>query len=593
LTPQKFKPVQQGSVKLLWSTFSNRYEANKKYLESLKTENLVRGHYIEAGLWAAPEYVKDIHWGWESPQCQLKGHFVGHWLWAAAHVYAATGDEEIKARANKIVAEIAKCQKGNGDGWAGSIPPKFLEWATRGKYVWAPHYVIHKNMFGLLEMYKLTGNQQALDILIEWAKWFHKWTGQFSEEQMDNLLDVETGGMLEIWADLYGETKDPTHLDLIHRYDRRRLFNRLIAGEDALINMHANTTIPEVMGAARAWEVTGEERYRKVAEAYWKLAVDDRGYYCTGGQTHGEVWSPPFELSARLSEKTQEHCSVYHMIRLADYLYHWTGEVKYLDYIERNLYNGILTQQNQNTGMVTYFLPLRAGSQKKWGTPTEDFWCCHGTLVQAHELYFDITYFQDDEGLVLAQYIPTELNWNWKNVPIKAMLTFDMQKGLPHRPTSDAYNFTINAEKPVEFTIKLRIPWWVDGEAKITVNNEPLKVKTGPSGYVTIKRTWNEDKIRIELPKKLVAESLPGSDDSVAFVDGPVVMVGLCEDERTLIGDKDKLETMFTPDAEREWGAWKLRYRTKGQDSNIRFIPFYEVVDEKYTVYFPVRKKKK
>ena len=54
-----------------------------------------------------------------------------------------------------------------------------------------------------------------------------------------------------------------------------------------LTNMHANTTIPEIHGAARAWEVTGEERWRRIVEAYWRCAVIDRGYYCTGGQTNG------------------------------------------------------------------------------------------------------------------------------------------------------------------------------------------------------------------------------------------------------------------------------------------------------------------
>jgi hypothetical protein len=59
-----------------------------------------------------------------------------------------------------------------------------------------------------------------------------------------------------------------------------------------------------------------------------------------------------------------------------DNLLRWTGDVSYADYIERNLYNGALAQQNPENGMVAYFLPLRAGARKEWGTPTDDFWCC-------------------------------------------------------------------------------------------------------------------------------------------------------------------------------------------------------------------------
>jgi DUF1680 family protein len=145
-----------------------------------------------------------------------------------------------------------------------------------------------------------------------------RWTSQFSREEMDEILDVETGGMLEAWAGLYGLTGCEEHLELMQRYDRPRLFERLLAGEDPLTNRHANTTIPEAHGAARAYEVTGDDRWREIAEAYWRCAVTERGYFCTGGQTTGEIWTPPFEFSARLGDKNQEHCTVYNMMRLAD-----------------------------------------------------------------------------------------------------------------------------------------------------------------------------------------------------------------------------------------------------------------------------------
>ena len=94
------------------------------------------------------------------------------------------------------------------------------------------------------------------------------------------------------------------------RYRRGGLFDALLAGKDVLTNKHANTTIPEAQGAARAYEVTGDAHWRDIAMAYWKAAVTDRGYYATGGQTSGEIWTAPFKLSARLGDKNQEHCVV-------------------------------------------------------------------------------------------------------------------------------------------------------------------------------------------------------------------------------------------------------------------------------------------
>ncbi len=57
---------------------------------------------------------KDIHWGWESPTCQLRGHFLGHWLSAAAFQAVNTGDREMRGKADGIVHELARCQQENG-----------------------------------------------------------------------------------------------------------------------------------------------------------------------------------------------------------------------------------------------------------------------------------------------------------------------------------------------------------------------------------------------------------------------------------------------------------------------------------------------
>ena len=196
-----------------------------------------------------------------------------------------------------MVSELARCQEANGGEWAGSIPEKYLHWAAQGQPVWAPQYVLHKTLMGLSDMYTYAGNDQALDIIEKWSNWFIRWTGQFSREQMDNVLDTETGGMLEIWADMYGATGKEQYLDLMSRYERRRLFDPLLAGKDVLTNGHANTTIPEAHGAARAWEVTGDPHWRAVVDAYWKCAVTDRGHFATGGQTVGERWTPPHEFA--------------------------------------------------------------------------------------------------------------------------------------------------------------------------------------------------------------------------------------------------------------------------------------------------------
>lgn len=595
-----FRLLPDHRVTLLPGLFKKRFDVNRQYVNSLKTPNLLQNHYLEAGLWAPRSMPEDAHWGWESPTCQIRGEFLGHWLSAAAHIYASTGDLEIKGKADFIVSEVARCQQENGGEWAGPIPEKYMDWLARGKPVWAPHCTVHRNMMGLYDMYAWTGNQQALEILVKWARWFSRWSSQFTRDQFDGMLDVETGGMLESWSDLYGVTGEKEHYELIQRYDRRRLFDPLLAGKDVLTHMHANTTIPEIHGAARAWEVTGEERWRQTVEAYWRCAVTDRGTYCTGGQTNGEFWNPPHQLSGRLSEKTQEHCTVYHMMRLADYLLRWTGDAIYDDYWERNLYNGSLAQQHPETGMVTYFLPMRSGSVKKWGTPTDDFWCCHGTVIQAHAVYpSHIFYEEGDNNLVLSQYIPCQLDWMRKGINIRITLSIDLQPEFNQRPNNRTYQLTVECAQPQEFAFLFRLPGWLSGKPEIKVNGEYQLVAGSPSSYARIQRIWQTDTVQITLPQALTLSPLPDRPETAAFMDGPVVLAGILGDGHGLIGPETLDEktlycgnedptTILIPDNEREFTRWRIGYRTTGQAQNIRLIPLYEIQDESYQVYFPI-----
>lgn len=593
-------------VRLSDGLFYDRFELNKKYVLSLKNENLLQNHYQEAGLQGriisgVDGIHEETHWGWESPSCQLRGHFLGHWLSAAAKIWASSGDMEVKARADRVVAELGKCQRNNGGEWVGSIPEKYLFWIASQlprHRVWAPHYTLHKTLMGLYDMHVLAGNEEALDVLSHAAEWFHKWTSQFSREQMDDILDVETGGMLETWANLYGVTGKAEHLDLIHKYDRPRLFERLLAGEDALTNMHANTTIPEAHGAARAYEVTGEERWRKIVEAYWDFAVNKRGTFCTGGQTTGEIWTPPLAYAARLGDKNQEHCTVYNMIRLADYLLRWTGKAEYSDYIEKNLYNGILAQQHAGNGMVAYFLPLAPGSRKSWGSPTRDFWCCHGTLVQAQASYAEWIWLYDEEGPVLSQYIPSETRWKTKDgVGVILKLGKSPDRGAPdqnaspaghtHRPTWWAFDLEVRCDKPSRFTVKFRIPDWLVSDAKVALNGKSVEMNAQPGSFASMNVEWSQDRVQIILPKGLSVHRIPDAPEMVAFLDGPVVLAGLCEEERLLYTDSDHPETILASDNEREWGYWLPGYRVKRQERGLRFLPLYQITDEVYTVYFP------
>jgi DUF1680 family protein len=622
--PNLLHETNPGQTKLSPGPFRQRFDVNRRYVTSLTSENLLRPYLLEAGLWGysgsagttigatTNDGPNTWHWGWESVTCELRGHILGHWLSAAARIIAQTGDSELKAKADHIVAELARCQAANGGEWAGPFPEKYLHKIARGEAVWAPQYTLHKLLWGLLEMHTVSGNGEALEILVRFAHWFSRWTAPMSPAKLEDLLDWETGGMLEVWASLYGITRDDEHKKLLSRYDRRRFFDPLLDGKDVLTNKHANTQIPEILGAARAFEVTGDSRWRRIVEAFWRSAVTERGTYVTGGGSSGEIWQTPYQLSARL-QSPHEHCTVYNMMRLSQYLFRWTGDAAYADYWERNYLNAILAQQNPDTGMVSYFLPQGAGSVKKWGSATNDFWCCHGTLMQAHASVDQNITFTDDDSIVLSQYLPSKTVWNAFDTRVELTLTQDTLKGLgiggkfshaghmaiqhvhsppspDQRPEAFVYEVQIGCDSPTEFTLKLRIPWWVTGAAKIQINEQPQTVTSDGSRFVALHRRWHNDTLRIVFPKALTVEPLPDLPDTVAFLDGPLVLAGLIGEERTMIGDVTDPESLLIPDNERHHGWWNTgTYRTQGQASNFRFIPLSEIRDETYTVYFPVR----
>lgn len=599
----------KSKTELLPSIFRERMSVNRDYLAELDTQCLLQNFYLEAGIIMPglqvidnPETAK-LHWGWEAPTCQLRGHFLGHWLSAAAALIANTNDAELRAKLDKIVAELARCQQLNGGEWIGSVPEKYFRKLAEREYIWSPQYVMHKTIMGLFHAYLYAHNEQALNVVSRLADWYVRWTDEMLKTAPYAVYSGEAGGMLEIWAWLYEITRDGKYLLLAQRYMDDGLLRSLSEGKDALTNSHANASIPLSHGAAKMYEITGEEKWRSVVEAFWKSAVTDRGTYCTGGMNAGEFWVPPFMQGEFLGDTNQEFCTVYNMTRTAQYLYKWTGDKKYADYIEKCLYNGFLAQQNQNSGMPTYFLPLSAGSHKKWGSKTRDFWCCHGTMVQAQTLYPDLIYMNDVEHnrLVVSQYIPSRLSCaiNGKQVTLEqttSMKYYNDQAFFDEHDDSQmsrwALKFKITADAKSDFTLSLRVPSWIKSEPQVKRDGQPCTDIVSKDGYMNFAHISGGCEIEVFFPNAVVMEPLPDMPELSAMVDGPIVLAGITDADYGLVGDFAKPEEFIMPQTEHTYGTypWKQScYRTRRQPKNFTLKPLYDVTDEAYTVYFSKR----
>lgn len=593
---KRFETSAPEQIRLLESDIYKRFCTNEALLLRYQSKDLLRSYYFEAGLWKDnSENPRIEHWGWEGPTSEIRGHFVGHWLSAAAVAYASDGNRELLGRAEYILDELERCQKANGGEWVGAIPEKQLRWTEKGRNFGVPLYNLHKIIMGLNDMYVYTKAGKALQIADRFADWFYWWVENISEDGMDRIMETETGGILEEWCRLYEITGKEKYLVLMQKFLRRPLFTAMLEKKDVLTNMHANTTIPEIMGIAKMYEVTGEEEYLEAVLNYWKIAVTDRGSFITGGQSSGEVWIPPFRIRERLGKLNQEHCTVYNMMRLAEFLYQYTGNKEYEDYRELNLYNGVLAQQHPESGAAAYYLPLHAGSKKIWSTEKRSFWCCCGSVIQAGSSHSIGIYAENEKQIAVNQFIPSVLTsnkWNRKIMISQklGMAEKNVQKLIHSDTGSTVYpevfpiQLSIDSVKAEKMTILVRVPAWNQKMPVVVINGEKINCQI-ENGYLFIPCGGQKLEVTIFFYQALTVYEMDGCNKMIAFRQGPIVLAGITGRD-VLHGNRKHPYEILKHSNERVWGSWRMEYRTELEDENFSFKPLYEVTDENYTVYF-------
>jgi DUF1680 family protein len=589
----KVRPFPMKQVRLGDGPCKIAMEADRRYLYSLPPDRLLHTFRTNAGISSSAQPLG----GWEAPDCELRGHYAGgHYLSACALMYASTGDEDLKNNARLVVAELGKCQAALKSGYLSAFPIDFFDRLRERERVWAPFYTIHKIMAGLLDMYVYCGDEQALDMVQKMAGWVASYTGPLSYEQMQRVLGTEYGGMGEVLSNLYAVTGKQYYLHLAQRFDKRQFFDPLAAHRDELKGLHVNTHIPQVIAAARYYELTGESRYRDITEYFWDEVVSERSY-CTGGTSNGESWNTePGKLASELSTNTTECCCAYNMMKLTRHLFGWTPDARYMDYYERALFNHRLGTINPEDGTMMYYLPLAAGYWKTFGKPYDSLWCCTGTGSEEYAKLTDTIYFHDDDSLYVNLYVDSQLEWPEKGIRVKQETRFPEEQGT---------TLTIAGKNPTQLAINLRVPYWAQN-GRVKINGEALPTFSSPGSYLTLNRVWKPgDKIELSLPMSLHIQSMPDDETIQAAMYGPLVLAGRFEpvtkemsygDYEPKPGDQKKVADISAdPGAPTSWiepdPKAPLAFRTVGQAQPTTMVPLYQVIHERYAVYWKVDKK--
>jgi len=600
----KFKALPEVSafdlkaVRLLDGPFRDAMLRDEKYLLSLDPDRLLHMFRVTAGL---PSNAKP-YGGWEAPDVELRGHSLGHYMSALSLMYASTGNEALKARADSIVSELAKVQgampsQGYHAGYLSAFPEEFFDRVDARKPVWAPYYTIHKIMAGLLDVYLHCGNTQALDVLERMADWVRFRVDRLTEDQQQKALGTEYGGMNEVLSNLYAVTGNTSYLDAAKKFNQQWLFDSLAAGIDPLNGLHANTQFPKIIGAAREYELTGDKRYADIADFFWDRVALHRSYVI-GGNSDNEGFFEIQNSSKHLSVNTTETCNMYNMLKLTRHLFEWKPSAVEMDYYERGLYNQILASQDPATGMMTYYVPLIPGAFKTFCSPTNSFWCCTGTGMENHAKYGSTIYFYSDTALYVNLFIASELNWKDKNIRVRQTTRF---------PEEDATQLSIQCKKPTRFTLEVRYPAWAQSGMKVTINGRAQRFGARPESYVGFNRLWkNDDKIDITLPMTLHTESMPDDSSMIALLYGPIVLAGdfgnAGIDSSLQYGrytpNLNKLKAITIPSfvcsrsqllaSIRPVAGRPLTFATSGvgKPSDVTLIPFYKMARDRYTVYW-------
>lgn len=589
----KAVPFPMKQVRLGAGPCKVAMEADRQYLHSLPPDRLLHTFRITAGI---PSSAQPLG-GWEAPDCELRGHYAGgHYLSACALMYAACGDEDLKANAATVVDGLGKCQTALKSGYLSAFPPEFFDRLRERQQVWAPFYTIHKIMAGLLDMYVYCGNEQALDMVQKMAAWVDRYTESLSYEHMQRVLGTEFGGMGEVLCNLYAVTGKRDYLEIAPRFDKKQFFDPLAAHRDELKGLHVNTHIPQVIAAARYYELTGQRRYRDIAEYFWSEVVSERSY-CTGGTSNGESWNTdPGKLSTELGPSTTECCCAYNMMKLTRHLFGWSPDARLMDYYERTLFNHRLGTINPEDGTMMYYLPLASGYWKTFGKPLDAFWCCTGTGSEEYAKLADTIYWHDDDSLYVNLYIDSQLEWPEKGLHVRQGTRFPEEQGT---------TITISAKSPAQLAINLRVPYWTQG-GSVKINGAALPAFASPSSYLTLNRVWKSgDKIELSLPMGLHIDSMPDDETIQAAMYGPLVLAGRFDTvtkEMTFSGYGPKSGTQskvpdIVADATRST-AWiepdskrPLTFHAVGQPQPITLVPLNQVIHERYAVYWKVKDK--
>ena len=374
-------------------------------------------------------------------------------------------------------------------------------------------------------------------LFLKFCDWAVDITADLSDEQMEQMLGNEHGGMNEVLADAYAITYDAKYLSCARRFSHKQLLAPMEKGKDCLDNMHANTQIPKVIGYQRIAELAHDMQYHNASEYFWEIVTRQRSL-ALGGNSRREHFPTKETCIDYVNDiDGPETCNTYNMLKLTEDLNRVNHQGMYGDFYETAMFNHILSAQHPEHGGYVYFTSARPRHYRNYSAPNKAMWCCVGTGMEDHGKYGQFIWTHDkgmkteDDALYVNLFVASELNWKERKMMLR------QQTAFPYAETS---NIEVTKGKGV-FTLKIRKPLWCDN---FTVMGIGFAVDCyEENGFVCIKRKWKKgNQVEISMPMHAYIKPMINVPQYVAIMYGPILlgMKSGTEDMRSLIADDSR-----------------------------------------------------
>ena len=446
------------------------------------------------------------------------GEHIGKYLEAACNVWKNTGNAQLKQQMDRMMYQLVNAQL--ADGYLGTYTPN--EYWTSWD-VWSHKY----NLYGLLAYYTTTGYKPALDACKKMADLlcatFGKAAGQRDIILAGTHVGMAATSILDPMVELYKYTGDKKYLsfcyyilDALEQANGPQIISRLLAGKSVQMvgNGKAYEMISNFVGITKLYALTGDGQLLKAMELAWTDIVQKK-LYITGTASNKEYFQDDYYLPAEADDHIGEGCVTTTWIQFNKELFAITGHLKYLEQMEKSIYNHLLAAENPQSGCVSYYTPLMG--QKPY---TCNITCCQSSVPRGIALIPNFTMGNRNGMPTLLLYEPATYQYdmviNGKTIKLTLTVNTDF-------PLSGHVIINVHPSQAAFFPIALRVPNWCSNFTA-TVGN---KVYTGrPNEYLYIQRKWQADgqiKLQFNMPLQYIpgGKSYPGQ---LALQRGPQVL---------------------------------------------------------------------